>query len=81
VIDWERLARANTHHIRISILEVMQIDGGRAMSATGLSTELQASLARVDYHLNQLEKAGFVELAYRKPVRGTTENFYRAVDR
>jgi len=32
-MNWERLARANTHPLRISILEVFGIDGGRTLYA------------------------------------------------
>lgn len=31
-VNWERLARATAHPLRISILEILGIDGGRVLS-------------------------------------------------
>ena len=76
-VDWERLSRVYVHPLRISILEVLGIDGGRVLSPTDLSRELQHDLSSLDYHVGQLAKAGLVVLAYRRPVRGANENFYR----
>jgi len=76
-VDWERLSRICIHPLRISILEVLGIDGGRVLSPTDLSRELQHDLGSVNYHVRELNKAGLVALAYRRPVRGTNENFYR----
>ena len=76
-MDWQRLARANTHPLRISILEVLSIDADRVLSPTDLSFELQAPLSNVNYHVTELAKSGMIELAGQRPVRGATENFYR----
>jgi predicted ArsR family transcriptional regulator len=76
-VDWQGLARANTHPLRVSILEVFGIDGGRTMSASDLSYELRTPLANVNYHLTELAKQGLVALSRRKRVRGATEHFYR----
>jgi predicted ArsR family transcriptional regulator len=76
-VDWERLARTYLHPLRISILEVLGVDGGRVLSPTDLSKELRVSLNQADYHVRQLAKAGFLVLAFQRPVRGTNENFYR----
>lgn len=76
-VDWQRLARANTHHLRVSILEAFGIDGGRTMSASDLSYELQTALPNVNYHLTELAKQRLVTLSHRKRVRGATEHFYR----
>ncbi|MBS1860993.1 MAG: helix-turn-helix transcriptional regulator [Actinobacteria bacterium] len=77
-VDWERLSRTYIHWLRISILEVLGIDGGRVLSPTDLSRELRHDLSNVDYHVRQLAKAGLIVLAYRRPgQRGATENFYR----
>jgi predicted ArsR family transcriptional regulator len=75
-VNWELVARANTHPLRISILEVL--DGGRALSPKGLSFELGAPLGTVNYHVTQLAKSGLVDLVAERPVRGATEHFYRA---
>ena len=40
-MDWQRLARANTHPLRISVMEVLAMDGGRTLSPSDLSYELR----------------------------------------
>jgi len=76
-VNWERLARATAHPLRVSILEVLGIDGGRTMSPSDLSRELQLPLSNTNYHVTQLAKAGLVELVGERQVRGATEHFYR----
>jgi predicted ArsR family transcriptional regulator len=76
-VNWQRLARANTHPLRISILEVLGLDGGRVLSPSDLSHELQMPLSNVNYHVTELDKSGLVELAFKRQVRGATEHFYR----
>jgi len=76
-MNWQLLARANTHPLRISILEVLSIDGGRTLSPNELAQELRTPLSNVNYHVVQLLKSGLVELAGERPVRGATEHFYR----
>lgn len=77
MIAWERLARAMVHPLRISILEVLMLDGGRAMSPNELRQELQMPLSNVDYHVRALVDAGMLELVGTQPRRGATEHFYR----
>jgi DNA-binding IclR family transcriptional regulator len=76
-MNWQLLARANTHPLRVSILEVMALDGGRTLSPNELSYELRAPLSNVNYHVTQLLRTGLVELTDERPVRGATEHFYR----
>lgn len=77
-VDWERLSRTYIHPLRISILEVLGIDGGRVLSPTDLSRELRHDLSNTDYHVRQLAKAGLIVLAYGRPgLRGSSENFCR----
>ena len=76
-MNWQLLARANTHPLRISILEVLALDGGRVLSPSDLSHELQMPLSNVNYHVTELAKSGLVELAFKRQVRGATEHFYR----
>ncbi len=79
-MNWQLLARANTHPLRVSILEVLGLDGGRTLSPKDLSLELQAPLSTVNYHVTELAKAGLLELVDQRQVRGAVEHFYRAVD-
>ena len=76
-MNWQLLARANTHPLRISILEVLAMDGGRTLSPSDLSYELRTPLSNVNYHVTELRRTGLLELARERPVRGATEHFYR----
>ena len=76
-VDWERLARATAHPLRISILEILGMDGGRTMSPSDLSRELQIPLSNTNYHVTELAKSGLIVLVRQRPVRGATEHFYR----
>jgi DNA-binding transcriptional ArsR family regulator len=76
-VDWEQLARATAHPLRVSILEILGIDGGRVLSPNDLSQELQIPLSNTNYHVTELAKAGLIELVRERQVRGATEHFYR----
>ena len=79
-MDWQRLARANTHPLRISVLEVLAMDGGRTLSPSDLSSELRVPLSNVNYHVTELVRSGLIELANERQVRGATEHFYRTAE-
>jgi predicted ArsR family transcriptional regulator len=79
-MDWQRLARANTHPLRISVLEVLALDGGRTLSPSDLSYELRVPLSNVNYHVTELLRSGLIELTRERQVRGATEHFYRTAD-
>lgn len=76
-IDWEQLARATAHPLRISILEILGLDGGRTLSPSDLCQELQIPLSNTNYHVTELAKAGLIVLERQRQVRGATEHFYR----
>lgn len=76
-VNWERLARATAHPLRVSVLEILGIDGGRVLSPSDLSQELQIPLSNTNYHVTELAKAGLIELVRERQVRGATEHFYR----
>src|SRR3954463_10849979 len=75
-VNWERLARATAHPLRVSILEILGIDGGRVLSPSELSHELQIPLSNTNYHVTELAKAGLIVLVRQRAVRGATEHFY-----
>ncbi len=75
-VDWEHLARSTAHPLRVSILEVLGMDGGRVLSPSELSQELQIPLSNTNYHVTELAKAGLIELINQRQVRGATEHFY-----
>ncbi len=79
-MNWELLARANTHPLRVSILEVLGLDGGRTLSPKDLSLELQAPLSTVNYHVTELRKCGLLEVVDEQQVRGAIEHFYRVAE-
>jgi predicted ArsR family transcriptional regulator len=79
-MDWQRLARANTHPLRISVLEVLAMDDGRTLSPSDLSYELRVPLSNVNYHVTELVRSGLIELAHERQVRGATEHFYRMAE-
>jgi DNA-binding transcriptional ArsR family regulator len=76
-VDWEHLARATAHPLRVAILEILGIDGGRVLSPSDLSQELQIPLSNTNYHVTELAKAGLIDLVRTRQVRGATEHFYR----
>src|SRR5918995_1561153 len=76
-VNWEHLARATAHPLRVSILEILGIDGGRVLSPSDLSRELQIPLSNTNYHVTELAKASLIELVRERQVRGATEHFYR----
>jgi DNA-binding transcriptional ArsR family regulator len=76
-VEWERLARATAHPLRVSILEILGIDGGRTLSPSDLCQELQIPLSNTNYHVTELAKAGLIQLVHQRQVRGATEHFYR----
>ena len=75
-VNWELLARATAHPLRVSILEILGIDGGRVLSPSDLSQELQIPLSNTNYHVTELAKAGLIVLVRQRAVRGATEHFY-----
>jgi DNA-binding transcriptional ArsR family regulator len=75
-VNWERLARATAHPLRVSILEILGIDGGRVLSPSDLCQELQIPLSNTNYHVTELAKAGLIVLVRQRAVRGATEHFY-----
>jgi DNA-binding transcriptional ArsR family regulator len=76
-VNWEKLARATAHPLRVSILELLGLDGGRVLSPSDLSRELQIPLSNTNYHVTELAKANLIELVRERQVRGATEHFYR----
>jgi DNA-binding transcriptional ArsR family regulator len=76
-VDWEKLARTTAHPLRVSILEILGLNGGRTLSPSDLCQELQIPLSNTNYHVTELAKGGLIELCGQRQVRGATEHFYR----
>ncbi len=75
-IDWESLARAETHPLRVCILELLDLDGGRTLAPRELAYELQNPLPRISYHTKELHKARLIRLTHEHEVGGVIEHFY-----
>lgn len=75
-VDWEHLARSTAHPLRVSILEILGLDGGRTLSPSELSQELQIPLSNTNYHVTELAKSGLISMVKQRQVRGATEHFY-----
>jgi hypothetical protein len=75
-MPWEQLARAETNELRVSILEVLSIDGRRTLSPKELMYELQAPMSTINYHTIALLKAKVIRLVHERPVGGAIEHFY-----
>lgn len=78
MMPWEKLARAEVHPLRLTILEVF-VSGG-THSAKRLSDSLGEALSNVSYHMKELRENGFLELVSRRPRRGAYESFYRLAE-
>ena len=75
-VDWEHLARSTAHPLRVSILEILGMDGGRTLSPSELSQELQIPLSNTNYHVTELAKSDLISMVKQRQVRGATEHFY-----
>lgn len=75
-MNWEKLARAEAHPLKIRILERLD-DGPEPLSPAMLAREFGVEVGKVGYHMRGLESAGLVVLVGERPVRGTVEHFYR----
>jgi predicted transcriptional regulator len=75
-IGWENVARAETHPTRVSILEILSIDGGRTLSRKEVAFELQEPPATVGYHVAELYKAQLIRRAHEHEQGGVVERFY-----
>lgn len=73
---WERLARAETHALRLRILTRLQ-RAEEPMSAGQLRREFDLPQQNVAYHVAELRDAGLIVETHTKQRRGAVEHFYR----
>lgn len=69
---------AINHPLRVQLLTILTI---REASPSEIAKELEEELGVVNYHARRLEKLGMVEIVRERPVRGSTEHFYKATAR
>lgn len=75
-LDWERVARASAHPLRIAVLECLAAEQ-RPLSPRELAARVAQPLGNVAYHVRQLRSIGLIALAHAAPRRGAIEHFYR----
>jgi DNA-binding transcriptional ArsR family regulator len=73
----EAVSYAVGHRIRVEILAALN---ERVASANELASLVHAPLSTVTHHVEELLKAGSIEVAKTERVRNINQNFYRAVE-
>jgi DNA-binding transcriptional ArsR family regulator len=63
------------HPLRCRLLAIL---ADRVASPNEIARELGMPVGDVSYHVRTLREAGAIELVEERPVRGSTEHFYRA---
>jgi DNA-binding transcriptional ArsR family regulator len=69
---------AINHPLRVELLAILAT---REASPSELAKELGEELGVVNYHARKLEGLGMLEIVRERPVRGSTEHFYKASTR
>jgi DNA-binding transcriptional ArsR family regulator len=72
------MAKAMAHPLRVQIVAALN---KRVMSASGFAKTYDEKLQNTSYHFRILKEHGLIEEVDSRPVRGSTEHFYRAVKR
>jgi DNA-binding transcriptional ArsR family regulator len=72
------LVAAINHPLRVELLSMLR---DREASPSEIAKELGEELGVVNYHARKLESLGMVEIVRERPVRGSTEHFYKATAR
>lgn len=72
------MAKAMAHPLRVQIIAALN---KRIMSPSGFSRTYGEKLQNVSYHFRVLRDYNMIEEVETRPVRGSTEHFYRAVKR
>jgi len=67
---------ALAHPVRLHLLDIVS---DRSISPAEFARERGEPVSKVSYHFRTLERCGCIEIADAKPVRGSTEHFYRSV--
>lgn len=67
-----------SHPVRCRILVILD---RRVASPTELSHEMKLPLGDISYHVRDMREVGMIEQVGERPVRGSTEHFYRAIQR
>lgn len=79
MISWEKLARAETHPLRVKLLQAID-KASKPCSPVQLSKAFDEPLANVAYHVKALAKADLIEVVETVPRRGALEHLYAMKD-
>jgi DNA-binding transcriptional ArsR family regulator len=74
-LDWERVARAEIHPLRLKLLQAI-CAASKPASPTQLAAAFKEPLGNVSYHVGKLAEGGLIELSHTEPRRGAVEHFY-----
>lgn len=77
-LEQPNFVAAINHPLRVHLLAILR---DKEASPSELAKELGEELGVVNYHARKLEKLGMVEIVRERPVRGSTEHFYKATTR
>jgi predicted transcriptional regulator len=77
-MNWESIARAHVHPLRVQIAERVASAPDQRFSPSDLAGEFGAPLGNVSYHVGQLLTHGLLARAGRATRRGAVEHYYRA---
>lgn len=78
-IDWEAVARAEVHPLRVRVMEHAAADPGRRFSSVDLAREWpDEKLGNLSYHVRELHGDGLLARAGHRTVRGAVQRYYRA---
>lgn len=79
-IDWEALARAQIHPLRLAIIEVYAT--GNELTPVEVQRLLgESKLGNVSYHTRALLADGFIELVRTEQRRGALAHYYQATSK
>ena len=77
-IDWEAVARAETHTLRLRIIEYAAADPERDFAAVDLANEWGFPVPNVAHHLRELHQGQFLERARDRRTGGSPARCFRA---
>jgi DNA-binding transcriptional ArsR family regulator len=78
IVEWEAVARAETHPLRLRIIEHAVARPAARFSASELAINFAEPLGNVSYHLRALHGNGLLDRAGQRTVRGAIQRYYRA---
>jgi DNA-binding MarR family transcriptional regulator len=75
-VDWQAVARAETHPLRVRIIERVAAEPEARFSSVELAEELGEKLGNVPYHVRSLHASGLLQRAGHRTVRCAMQRYY-----